>query len=60
MMREATIQMFRLESRKEQNMFFIGLAVGLIVGWNVLPQPKFMVDLVEKVKAKFSKTTPTV
>jgi len=52
--------MFRLESRKEQNMFFIGLAVGLIVGWNVLPQPKFMVDLVEKVKAKFSKTTPTV
>lgn len=25
---------------------------GLVVGWNVLPQPKWVKDLVDKIKAK--------
>lgn len=30
----------------------LGLAVGLIVGWNFLPQPKFISDLIVKIKGK--------
>lgn len=33
-------------------MFYLGLVLGLIVGWN-LPQPQFVADLVEKVKNYF-------
>lgn len=28
-------------------------AVGLIVGWNVLPQPQWVADLYAKIKEKF-------
>lgn len=31
--------------------FLIGAAVGLVVGWNFLPQPQFMKDFVAKVTA---------
>jgi hypothetical protein len=30
--------------------FVVGLAVGLVVGWNLLPQPKWVSDLYVKVK----------
>lgn len=36
-------------------MFLIGLALGLVVGWNFLPQPAFVADLVSKALAKFKK-----
>lgn len=35
--------------------FTLGLVVGLVVGWNLFPQPAFVKNLFEKVKAKFSK-----
>jgi len=38
-------------------MFFVGLVVGMVIGWNVLPQPKFVSDFIEKIKAKFTKTS---
>ena len=28
-------------------------AVGLVIGWNVLPQPQWAKDLYDKAKAKF-------
>ena len=34
--------------------FLSGLVVGLIVGWNFLPQPQWVKSLVEKVVAKIS------
>ena len=30
----------------------ISFVIGLIVGWNFLPQPQFVKDAVEKVMAK--------
>lgn len=32
----------------------IGVVIGLVVGWNVLPQPEFVKNLYEKIKAKVS------
>jgi len=32
--------------------FVLGLVVGLIVGWNFLPQPQWVKNLVDKVVAK--------
>lgn len=32
--------------------FLVGLVVGLIVGWNVLPQPAFVKKIVDKVATK--------
>ena len=32
--------------------FLFGLVVGLIVGWNFLPQPQWVKTLVDKVVAK--------
>jgi len=32
--------------------FGLGLIVGLLVGWNLFPQPQFVVDLIAKAKAK--------
>ena len=32
----------------------VGFVVGLIIGWNVLPQPKWIRNIWEKIKAKFS------
>jgi hypothetical protein len=34
--------------------FLVGLAVGLVVGWNLLPQPKWVSDLYVKVKSKIT------
>jgi len=34
--------------------FLFGLVVGLIVGWNFLPQPQWFKSLVDKVVAKIS------
>ena len=34
--------------------FVLGLVVGLIVGWNFLPQPQWVKTLVDKVVAKIS------
>lgn len=34
--------------------FVLGLVVGLIVGWNFLPQPQWVKNLVDKVVAKIS------
>jgi hypothetical protein len=31
----------------------IGFVVGLIVGWNFLPQPQWMVDFIDNIKSKF-------
>ena len=31
----------------------LAFAAGLIVGWNVLPQPKWVADLYAKAKARF-------
>lgn len=33
----------------------IGFALGLLVGWNFLPQPEFVKNLVEKVTGYFKK-----
>lgn len=30
----------------------IGVAIGLIVGWNFLPQPAFMQNLMSKITGK--------
>ena len=35
--------------------FAVGLVVGLVVGWNALPQPVWAKDLYDKVLAKFKK-----
>jgi hypothetical protein len=32
--------------------FIAGAVVGLVVGWNFLPQPQWVVDLLNKVKGK--------
>lgn len=32
----------------------IAFAAGLVVGWNVLPQPKWVADMYAKAKAKVS------
>lgn len=32
----------------------LGFVAGLLVGWNLLPQPHWVKKLVEKVKNKFS------
>lgn len=32
--------------------FVFGAAVGLVVGWNFLPQPAFVADKVAALKAK--------
>jgi hypothetical protein len=34
--------------------FLFGIAIGLVVGWNFLPQPAFVADAIAKLKAKFS------
>ena len=39
--------------------FFVGAVVGLVVGWNFLAQPVWVVNLLNKIKAKFTTTTPT-
>lgn len=33
----------------------VGFAAGLIVGWNFLPQPQWVLDLIAKIKAKVTK-----
>ncbi len=33
-------------------MFAIGLVVGLVVGWNFLPQPPWLKDIVTKLLKK--------
>ena len=33
-------------------MFLIGVAVGLIVGWNFLAQPSWVKENLDKIKAK--------
>lgn len=35
--------------------FIIGVAVGLVVGWNFLPQPAFVADKVAALRAKLGK-----
>lgn len=30
----------------------VGFVLGLVVGWNFLPQPQFVKDLLDKLKAK--------
>lgn len=32
--------------------FLIGAAIGLVVGWNFLPQPAWVLALVAKMRAK--------
>lgn len=32
--------------------FFIGLAVGLIIGWNFLPQPEWVKNIISNIKNK--------
>lgn len=32
--------------------FVLGLVLGMIVGWNFLPQPKFMSDFFDRFKSK--------
>lgn len=32
--------------------FIIGVAVGLVVGWNFFPQPAFVADKVAALRAK--------
>ena len=36
----------------------IGFIVGLIIGWNVLPQPQWIKNLWNKLMAKFRKPKP--
>lgn len=33
----------------------VGVGIGLVLGWTLLPQPESLVDLWEKLKAKFVK-----
>ncbi len=35
--------------------FILGIAVGLVIGWNLLPQPVWAKNLWDKVTAKFKK-----
>lgn len=35
--------------------FLVGVAVGLLIGWNLLPQPTWVSELYEQAKAKLSK-----
>lgn len=45
------------------NMFldlFFGFAVGLVVGWNFLPQPQWVVDILNKVKEKVGTKPPAI
>lgn len=35
-------------------MTLFAFAAGLIVGWNFIPQPKFVADLVQKAVDKFT------
>ena len=35
--------------------FWFGVAVGLVVGWNVLPQPEWAKKIYDKVLGKFKK-----
>lgn len=35
--------------------FIIGLALGLVVGWNVIPQPEFVKTLMDYVVEKLGK-----
>jgi len=37
-------------------LFFV---VGLIVGWNLLPQPLWVKNIYDKIKAKFTKKETT-
>ncbi len=32
--------------------FLLGGVIGLLLGWNFLPQPQWILDLVAKLKAK--------
>lgn len=32
--------------------FILGVAVGLVVGWNFLPQPAFVADKVAQIREK--------
>lgn len=32
--------------------FFIGLAAGLVIGWNFLPQPEWVKTLISKIRNK--------
>ena len=32
--------------------FIVGLVIGLLVGWNLLPQPQWVIDLWNKLKTK--------
>lgn len=36
----------------------IGFIIGLIIGWNVLPQPKWIRNIWDKIVAKFKKPKP--
>lgn len=33
--------------------FFFGIAVGLVVGWNFLPQPEIVKTWIVQLRAKF-------
>lgn len=32
--------------------YAVAFAAGLVVGWNFLPQPQFMKDLMDKIRGK--------
>lgn len=36
--------------------FVVGVVVGLVIGWNFLPQPQWVAGLVEQLKAKLQGT----
>lgn len=43
--------------------YILMFLAGMVVGWNFLPQPEWVANLVAKIKAKFSrkpKDTPPV
>lgn len=38
--------------------FFVGVVVGLLVGWNLFPQPEFIKRWIDKIKSKFITSPP--
>lgn len=40
---------------KEMTMLLIGVAVGLIVGWNLLPQPAWVERIYDAIAEKYSR-----
>jgi hypothetical protein len=36
-------------------MFLIGVAVGLVIGWNFMPQPAFVKNAVDAVRSKLTR-----